>query len=67
MVRRDLRRDQWCEISPLELFVEPDKLPLAPVWVWLAFSEAPSRATLAGGLIVAVAVVADILAAKPKA
>lgn len=43
------------------------ELPLAPVWVWLAFGETPSRATLAGGLVVAVAVVADILTVKPQA
>ncbi len=32
--------------------------PLAPVWVWLFFSETPSRATLIGGAIVFAAVMA---------
>jgi drug/metabolite transporter (DMT)-like permease len=30
--------------------------PLAPLWVWLAFNETPSEATLVGGLIVFAAV-----------
>ena len=30
--------------------------PLAPVWVWLAFAEAPSRSTVIGGLLVFAAV-----------
>jgi len=30
--------------------------PLAPLWVWIAFDEAPSAATLAGGVIVFAAV-----------
>lgn len=34
--------------------------PLAPFWVWLAFSEAPATATLIGGAIVMAAVVADV-------
>ncbi len=34
--------------------------PLAPLWVWLAFSEAPPAATLLGGAIVMAAVVADV-------
>lgn len=34
--------------------------PLAPLWVWLVFSETPASATLIGGLIVMAAVVADI-------
>jgi drug/metabolite transporter (DMT)-like permease len=32
--------------------------PLAVVWVWLAFQEVPSSASLIGGLIVLGAVVA---------
>jgi drug/metabolite transporter (DMT)-like permease len=36
--------------------------PLAPLWVWLFFHETPSRATLAGGLIVFAAVMAHIVA-----
>jgi drug/metabolite transporter (DMT)-like permease len=35
--------------------------PLAPVWVWLAFGETPSIGTLAGGLIVFVAVATHIM------
>lgn len=35
--------------------------PLAPVWVWLAFSEVPPRLTLIGGAIVMAAVSAHIL------
>ncbi|CAN5461898.1 EamA family transporter [soil metagenome] len=38
--------------------------PLAPLWVWLAFSETPSSATLAGGLIVFAAVGLHIAAAS---
>ncbi len=34
--------------------------PLAPIWVWLAFAETPTRATLIGGLIVFIAVAAYI-------
>ncbi|SKA15834.1 EamA-like transporter family protein [Enhydrobacter aerosaccus] len=35
--------------------------PLGTLWVWLAFAEAPGAATLAGGLVVIAAVVADIV------
>ncbi|TDP48027.1 DMT family transporter [Zavarzinia compransoris] len=35
--------------------------PLAPLWVWLAFGETPLPATVAGGLIVLVAVLGHIL------
>lgn len=35
--------------------------PLAPVWVWLVFGERPAGATLLGGGIVFVAVVAHVL------
>jgi drug/metabolite transporter (DMT)-like permease len=35
--------------------------PLAPVWVWLAFTEAPSLATVIGGTIVVAAVVAHVV------
>ena len=34
---------------------------LAPVWVWLIFSEAPSRNSLIGGTILIVALVAHSL------
>jgi drug/metabolite transporter (DMT)-like permease len=36
--------------------------PLAPVWVWLAFGEVPSQATMVGGVIIMAAVTAHILA-----
>lgn len=36
--------------------------PLAPIWVWLAFGETPTTATLVGGLIVFGAVFAHVLA-----
>jgi len=35
--------------------------PLAPLWVWLAFSETPAQATLFGGAIVLAAVTGHIL------
>ncbi len=38
--------------------------PLAPLWVWLVFSETPSPATLIGGVIVLVAVIGHILVAS---
>ncbi len=36
--------------------------PLAPLWVWLAFNETPSKITIIGGLIVFVAVAAHLIA-----
>jgi len=36
--------------------------PLAPVWVWLAFGETPTRAAMVGGIIVLGAVVGHIVA-----
>jgi len=43
--------------------------PLAPLWVWLAFSETPSGSAIIGGLIVFVAVgtylVASVLRPSP--
>jgi drug/metabolite transporter (DMT)-like permease len=36
-------------------------VPLAPLWVWLAFNEIPSAATLIGGAIVLAAVVGHML------
>jgi drug/metabolite transporter (DMT)-like permease len=38
--------------------------PLAPLWVWLAFGETVSDATLLGGTIVVLAVASDILLAS---
>lgn len=40
--------------------------PLAPLWVWLAFDETPHANTMAGGLIVFVAVVAHMAAGASK-
>lgn len=37
------------------------EVPLAPLWVWLAFGETPMRATLIGGTIVLVSVVGSIV------
>ena len=34
--------------------------PLAPLWVWLAFSERPALATIIGGVIILAAVAMDI-------
>ncbi|HEX2715340.1 MAG TPA: DMT family transporter, partial [Candidatus Acidoferrales bacterium] len=41
--------------------------PLAPLWVWLAFNEIPSLATVAGGVIVMAAVSAHIVASSRSA
>ena len=43
--------------------------PLAPIWVWLAFGEVPSAATIVGGVIVFAAVFCHILvsARRPAA
>jgi drug/metabolite transporter (DMT)-like permease len=38
------------------------ELPFAPLWVWLAFGEVPSRLTVVGGGIVCVAVLLDMAA-----
>jgi drug/metabolite transporter (DMT)-like permease len=38
--------------------------PLAPLWVWLAFSETPGMNTIVGGLIVFVAVIGHIVASQ---
>jgi drug/metabolite transporter (DMT)-like permease len=40
--------------------------PLGVFWVWLAFSEAPAAATLAGGAIVLAAVICDVVAPRHK-
>ena len=39
-------------------------MPLAPLWVWLAFGETPPAVTLAGGALVGAAIIAD-LAVRP--
>jgi drug/metabolite transporter (DMT)-like permease len=36
------------------------EIPLAPAWVWLAFNEVPSAATIGGGALIVLAVAADI-------
>ncbi|SFB57207.1 EamA domain-containing membrane protein RarD [Rhizobium sp. NFR07] len=41
--------------------------PLAPLWVWLAFRETPGIGTVAGGLIVFVAVAAHIVVETRRA
>ena len=42
--------------------------PLAPVWVWLAFSEIPGRTTILGGILVFGAVLAHVsLGARSRA
>jgi drug/metabolite transporter (DMT)-like permease len=40
-------------------------VPLAPIWVWLAFDETPTAATIAGGLAVIAAVVLNTLWSTP--
>lgn len=35
--------------------------PLAPIWVWILFSEIPGKSTLAGGTIVFIAVIVHIV------
>jgi drug/metabolite transporter (DMT)-like permease len=40
------------------------ELPFAPLWVWLAFGEMPSRLTFVGGGIVCVAVLLDVAAER---
>jgi drug/metabolite transporter (DMT)-like permease len=40
-------------------------VPLAPVWVWLAFGETPNAATVAGGLTVIAAVVLNTSLSTP--
>jgi drug/metabolite transporter (DMT)-like permease len=41
--------------------------PLAPLWVWIAFSETPGSTTILGGLIVFAAVLAHIVLSTRKA
>jgi drug/metabolite transporter (DMT)-like permease len=36
------------------------ELPFAPLWVWLAFDEVPSRSTVVGGGIVCAAMLLDL-------
>ena len=41
------------------------EVPLACVWVWVAFGEVPSLATCLGGTIVMLAVVGDLALGRP--
>ena len=41
-------------------------VPLAPIWVWLAFDEQPTTATIAGGLAVIAAVVLNTVASPRR-
>jgi drug/metabolite transporter (DMT)-like permease len=43
------------------------EMPLAPLWVWLAFGETASSASLVGGVIVTLAVLSDLAGARPCA
>ena len=43
------------------------ELPFAPLWVWLAFDEIPSRLTCIGGAIVLAAVLTDAAADQRRA
>lgn len=44
-------------------------IPLAPIWVWLAFGQTPSPPTIAGGLIIVTAVTLNTLLSshRPRA
>ena len=49
-------------IPPIETaLIGALEAPIAPLWVWLMFSETPTQATLTGGMIVFTAVVWHIL------
>ncbi len=49
-------------VSATELaLVNTLEVPLAALWVWLAFNEVPSWSTLVGGAMVIAAVVGQIL------
>jgi drug/metabolite transporter (DMT)-like permease len=41
-------------------------VPLAPIWVWIAFSETPTPATISGGLTVIIAIVLNTLLASSR-
>jgi drug/metabolite transporter (DMT)-like permease len=41
-------------------------VPLAPIWVWLAFAETPNAATIGGGVIVIAAVTLNTLLSRPR-
>jgi drug/metabolite transporter (DMT)-like permease len=43
------------------------EVPLACIWVWLAFGEVPSTASFAGGAIVMLAVVTDLIFGRSDA
>ena len=50
--------------APRAALLSDLELPLAPLWVWLAFGEVPASATMLGGGIVCAAVLLDLLAAN---
>lgn len=41
-------------------------VPLAPIWVWIAYAETPSPATVAGGLTVIAAVILNTLLSSSR-
>ncbi|RWA97480.1 DMT family transporter [Mesorhizobium sp.] len=41
-------------------------VPLAPLWVWLSFNETPSGATIAGGILVFVAITYHVVRGRQK-
>jgi drug/metabolite transporter (DMT)-like permease len=43
------------------------ELPLAPLWVWLAFDQAPAPTTVVGGAIVLAAVVHNVVGERKRA
>lgn len=42
------------------------EMPLAPLWVWLAFGERPETSAIAGGAIVLTAVIGHLFADRPR-
>ena len=42
------------------------EIVLGPVWVWLAYDERPTAATIAGGLVVVIAVVLQAWRPSPQ-
>lgn len=58
----------WCLATGTRFLSAPEvamfyllETILAPIWVWLIFAEAPSNMTLAGGLVLVVALAAHSL------
>ncbi|MFI5014873.1 MAG: DMT family transporter [Hyphomicrobiales bacterium] len=42
------------------MLISASEMPLAPLWVWLAFAETPSSASLIGGGVVALAIIFEL-------